>query len=136
MADPHIITTLRSKRDAIEATILAYQGKLDQARRDLVHVNATLALFASDDPGEVRAYTDTSRLFRRGEMVGLCKAALASHGPQGHGRGRSGAQEGAGLSNRPGPHPAMEAGWARERWIAERGAGVADTEPLSRFDSP
>ncbi len=39
-------------------------------------------MFASDDPGEVRAYTDTSRLFRRGEMVGLCKAALASHGPQ------------------------------------------------------
>ncbi len=62
--------------------ILAYQGKLDQARRDLAHVNATLALFASDDPGEVRAYSDTSRLFRHGEMVKLCKAALASHGPQ------------------------------------------------------
>ncbi len=67
MADPHIITTLQAKRDAIEATILAYQGKLDQARRDLAHVSA---------------YTNTSRLFRRGEMVTLCKAALASHGPQ------------------------------------------------------
>jgi len=82
MADPHIITTLQAKRDSIEAVILAYQSKLDQARRDLAHVNATLALFASDEPGEVRAYTDTSRLFRRGEMVGLCKAALASNGPQ------------------------------------------------------
>jgi len=29
MTDPQVLTTLRSKRDAIEAVILAYQGKLD-----------------------------------------------------------------------------------------------------------
>ncbi len=55
---------------------------MDEARRDLAHVNATLALFENAEPGDVRAYMDTTRLFRRGEMVKLCKAALAEHGPQ------------------------------------------------------
>lgn len=84
MADPQIVHTLTAKRHEIESALKAYEAKAEQCRRDLAHVNATLALFAVGDaePGEVRAYMDTSRLFRRGELSGLCKAALASHGPQ------------------------------------------------------
>ena len=82
MNDPQIIATLKAKRHDIEATIKLYDGKLAHARRDLAHVNATLAIFASDNPGEIRAYTDTSRLFRRGELWDICKELLAEHGPQ------------------------------------------------------
>ena len=78
---PQIVATLTAKRHDIEASIKLYEGKLDQARRDLAHVQATLAIFATDDPGTIRAYTDTSRLFRRGEMWGLCCQALAENGP-------------------------------------------------------
>ena len=82
MHDPQIIATLKAKRHDIEASIKLYDGKLAQAKRDLAHVNATLAIFASTDPGDVRAYTDTSRLFRRGELWTLCLASLKEHGPQ------------------------------------------------------
>lgn len=85
MAEPQVITTLREKRNHIEQSLKAYEAKAEQCRRDLAHVNATLALFAADrdsDPAEVRSYMDTSRLFRRGDLSGLCKAALASHGSQ------------------------------------------------------
>ncbi len=78
---PQIVATLKAKRHDIEASVKAYEAKLAQARRDLAHVQATLALFATDDPGTIRAYTDTSRLFNRGEMWGLCCKALAEHGP-------------------------------------------------------
>ncbi len=78
---PQIVATLKAKRHDIEASVKAYESKLAQARRDLAHVQATLALFATDDPGTIRAYTDTSRLFNRGEVWGLCCKALAEHGP-------------------------------------------------------
>ena len=79
---PQIIHTLKEKRHDIEASIKVYEAKLDQARRDLAHVNATLAIFATSDPGDMRAYTDTCRLFRRGELWTLCLAALKEHGSQ------------------------------------------------------
>ncbi len=82
MNDPQIIATLKAKRHDIEATIKLYDGKLAQARRDLAHVNATLAIFASDNPGEIRAYTDTSRLFRRGELWDLCKGCSPNTAPR------------------------------------------------------
>ncbi|RYC31884.1 hypothetical protein D3273_10625 [Lichenibacterium minor] len=78
---PQIVATLKAKRHDIEASVKAYEAKLAQARRDLAHVQATLALFATDDPGTIRAYTDTSRLFNRGEVWGLCCQALAERGP-------------------------------------------------------
>ncbi len=82
MTETHILSGLKAKRHDVEASIKAYDAKLQQARRDLAHVNATLALFASDEPGTIRAYTDTSRLFNRGELWGLCQAMLTEHGPQ------------------------------------------------------
>ena len=82
MAEPHIVTTLRSKRDDIEKAIVGYEKALAAARLDLAHVNATLAIFEStEQPSDVKAYMDTSRLFPRGEIVRLCRAALAAEGP-------------------------------------------------------
>ena len=79
MAEIRTVTTLQTKRDEIRATIQAYEHKLAQARVDLAHITATIALFeASGDPASMPRYVDVHRLFRRGEPVELCKAALAS----------------------------------------------------------
>ena len=72
------MTTLRTKRDAIAAAIENYEKRLDQARADLAHVNAVITLFEVNDDAEmVRPYTDIHRLYKRGEIIALCKEALA-----------------------------------------------------------
>ncbi|HVV94480.1 MAG TPA: hypothetical protein VHD15_13790 [Hyphomicrobiales bacterium] len=82
MAEPHVLTSLRKKRADIEDLIATLDKRLALARRDLAHVSATIKLFeAPAAPGDVRSYTDLHRLFRRGEIVTLCKAALAAEGP-------------------------------------------------------
>jgi len=82
MADSHLVSTLRNKRDDIERIIAAYQKKIERARRDLANVNATLRLFeAPEGRTQFPVYMDTLRLFRRGEIVIICKAALAKEGP-------------------------------------------------------
>jgi hypothetical protein len=81
MADPHIVTTLRRKRDDIEIVIIAYRAKIEEAERDLSAVAATLRLFELN--GEVEqfpAYLALGRYFKRGEIVGICKTALAAEG--------------------------------------------------------
>ena len=80
--DTNLITTLRNKRDAIERTIVAYESKLDQARRDLVHLSATLAMFeASGDDRQVASFLDTHRLLKRGEMIALVRLELSKGEP-------------------------------------------------------
>jgi len=82
MTEIRTVTTLIAKRDEIEAAITNYERGLEQARADLSHVNACIAIFeACDDPSGTRAYVDFHRLFARGEMMRLCKEALAS-GPK------------------------------------------------------
>ena len=80
--DANILKTLRSKRDAIEGVIALYESKIKAARIDLSNVNATMRLFSGPE-GRTKfpPYLDTLRLFRRGEIVSICKAALASEGP-------------------------------------------------------
>ena len=80
MTEPQVVTTLRRKRDEIERAIAGYEKKLAKARRDLAHVNATLRLFKLGQPGEAPPYVDLHRLFRRGEMATIAKAALAAEG--------------------------------------------------------
>ena len=81
MSDPNIVKTLRSKRDAIEGAIALYEKKVETSKRDLSHVNATLAMFeAPEGRSQFPVYMDTLRLFRRGEIVTICKAALAQKG--------------------------------------------------------
>lgn len=80
--DPNIIRTLERKRDQIEQTIALYEKKIEAAKVDLAHVNATLRMFeAPEGRSQYPVYMDTLRLFKRGEIVRICKAALAEEGP-------------------------------------------------------
>lgn len=47
MADPQIVNTFRTKRNELESIIKAYEGKIEAAQHDLMHVNAMLRLFES-----------------------------------------------------------------------------------------
>jgi hypothetical protein len=79
MADPHVLTTLRAKRDQMEAAIRAYEKKVEALRRDLSHVNATLRLFELNGEHEVfPVHMDLNRLFKRGEVFAICRQALES----------------------------------------------------------
>lgn len=82
MAEIRTVTTLRSKRAEIIASIANYEKKLAQARADLAHITAAIAIFeASGDIEEIPPYVDIHRCFKRGEAITLCKEALAAHGP-------------------------------------------------------
>ncbi len=73
---------LRSKRDEIEGAVVAYEKRFIEARANLAHVTATLRMFElTDDPASLPAYVDVGRLFKRGEVVSICFAALAQEGP-------------------------------------------------------
>jgi hypothetical protein len=82
VSEPQLVVTLKRKRQEIESTIAAYQKKIDAARRDLAHVNATLRMFENpQERTQFPVYMDTLRLFQRGEIVTICKVALAKEGP-------------------------------------------------------
>jgi hypothetical protein len=82
MAEIRTVTTLRSKKAEILASIGQYEKRIAQARADLSHVNACIALFeVTGDLGALSPYVDTHRLFARGELMKLCKECLAS-GPR------------------------------------------------------
>jgi hypothetical protein len=82
MTDPQVLTTLRRKQAEIEGAIVAYEKKAEEARRDLAAINAAIRLFAVEgEAGSVTGYMDIYRLFKRGEQMAICKAALASEGP-------------------------------------------------------
>ena len=79
MAEIRTVTTLRSKRAEIIASIANYEKRLAQARADLAHITAAITIFeASGDVEEIPPYVDIHRCFRRGEAINLCKEALAS----------------------------------------------------------
>src|SRR5712671_5999592 len=78
MAEPQIVNTLRSKRDELERIISSYETAVTAARRDLMHVNATLELFERDGaPNAYPSRMSIVRMFKRGELFALCKTALA-----------------------------------------------------------
>jgi hypothetical protein len=51
MAEIRTVTMLRWKREEIRRAILAYQEKLDQAKADLAHVSAAIAIFEGGGEG-------------------------------------------------------------------------------------
>jgi len=82
MAEIRTVTTLRTKRAEIESAIGAYEAKLAQARADLSHITAAIAIFdASGSPENLRAYVDTHRIWKRGDLMRLCMGFLESEGP-------------------------------------------------------
>ena len=79
MAEPHIISTLHRKRDEMEAAIRAYEKKVEALRRDLSHIHATLRMFELNGEHEVfPVHMDLTRIFKRGEVMTICKEALAT----------------------------------------------------------
>lgn len=82
MADPQVLTTLRRKRSEVEGFIAKLERQIDTAKRDLSAINATIRIFeVNGEPSEFPAYVEIHRLFKRGEMTAICKAALAQEGP-------------------------------------------------------
>lgn len=78
MADPQVLNTLHTKREAIETYIADMERKIEEARSDLAHVLATIRLFAGE--GErVTAYMNLTRLFPRNELPRLAREALEAH---------------------------------------------------------
>lgn len=78
MAEPQIVSTLRSKRDELERIINSYEMAATAARRDVAHVNATLELFERNGaPDAYPSRMSIARMFKRGEIFTLSKAALA-----------------------------------------------------------
>lgn len=82
MADPQVLTTLRRKRSEVEGFIAKLEKQIDTAKRDLSAINATIRIFeVNGEPSEFPAYVEIHRLFKRGEMTAICRAALAQEGP-------------------------------------------------------
>lgn len=82
MAEIRTVTTLRNKRAEIESAIGNYEARLKQARADLAHITAAIAIFeASGDREAMTAYVDIHRIWKRGELMRLCRGFLASEGP-------------------------------------------------------
>jgi hypothetical protein len=62
MAEIRTVTTLRSKAAEIQRSIVGYEQRLAQARADLSHVTAAIAIFeASGDREAMGAYVDIHR---------------------------------------------------------------------------
>jgi hypothetical protein len=77
MADSRTAETLRNKRDEIAQSIDDYEARLAQAKADLAHIDAAIAIFATSDGAKpVRPYVDIRRLFKRGEMAAISREAL------------------------------------------------------------
>ncbi|WP_421952905.1 hypothetical protein [Pelagibacterium sp.] len=76
--DPQVINTLRTKADRIAAHIASMEREIDDARTMLAHVNATIVLFERpDENARHPVLMDINRVFKRGEVVKMCKEALA-----------------------------------------------------------
>jgi hypothetical protein len=82
MAEIRTVTTLRTKRAEIETAIVNYEARLKQARADLAHITAAIAIFeASGDREAMGAYVDIHRIWKRGDLMRLCRGFLESEGP-------------------------------------------------------
>lgn len=76
MSNPQVLNTLNAKRHDIEGYIADMERKIEEARRDLAHVLATIRLFAGEDGERVTAYMNLTRLFPRNELPRLAREAL------------------------------------------------------------
>ncbi len=80
--DPQFVRTLRDKAEALKGIIGKYEKTLDEVRRDLAHVEATIRLFEMGDrTPRFPIHLDSVKLFRAREIGNLCKQALAEQGP-------------------------------------------------------
>ena len=77
MADSRTAETPRKKGGEIARTIDDYGARLAQAKADLAHMDAAIAIFATGDgQNPVRPCLDIHRLFKRGELAAISREAL------------------------------------------------------------
>lgn len=82
MSAPQVVNTLRAKAENLQGYIAKLEADTEQARADLAHVVATIALFEAPGAGEpYPMHYNLDRLFRRREIGELCHKALAD-GPK------------------------------------------------------
>ncbi|MBI3439661.1 MAG: hypothetical protein HY054_13630 [Proteobacteria bacterium] len=82
MAEIRTVTTLTSKREELERAIAGYEKALAQAQIDLSHVIATIKMLEREGAlDDAPRYADVERLFKRGEMIRLCRYALSKESP-------------------------------------------------------
>ncbi|HYD31557.1 MAG TPA: hypothetical protein VEB64_11965, partial [Azospirillaceae bacterium] len=84
MAESHVVSALRAKRDELAGIITALERQIAQARADLTHVDATLRLFAPDltpDTIKPKAVRHRDGVFHMGELPRLILDYLR-HSPE------------------------------------------------------
>jgi hypothetical protein len=82
VAESTTVTTLTRKRKEIERAIAGYEARLKQARLDLAHITAAIAIFeASGSTADMAAYANLKRYWKNGQLLALCKAFLKTEGP-------------------------------------------------------
>ena len=77
MAEPVILSALRTKRINVKRAIKNYEKQLRQAHVDLAHVNAVLAMYENNDgSSKFLTHIGTAGIFQRREMINICLGAL------------------------------------------------------------
>jgi hypothetical protein len=79
MADPHVISALRTKRAEVAGLIDSLERRIAQCRADLVHLDSVLRLYQPErDPTEIRPKRSVhrNRYFASGELARLCLEAF------------------------------------------------------------
>ncbi|MFD1628230.1 hypothetical protein [Azospirillum griseum] len=78
MGEPHVVSALREKRAEISGAILELEKRMAQHRADLVHLDATLRLFAPELESIVPKKPPAARshYFATGELARRCLEAL------------------------------------------------------------
>ena len=82
MPKSHILSTLLRKRAGIEAVIAAHEAKIEAARVDLAAIDRSIRLFDPNaERDDVTAYFELGKLWKRGEIVAVCRDVLQHEGP-------------------------------------------------------
>jgi hypothetical protein len=81
MGKSRTVESLQAKRAEIEWAVQAYGERLHQAKTDLAHVSAALAIFeATGDRKATLAYANFNRIWKPRELTALCLGFLESEG--------------------------------------------------------
>ena len=80
MTEPLILTMLRAKQADVEQHIDGLNARLANARRDLLHLAATIKLFdpAAADDTPALGYHGSTKALKRSELFDRCKTALTA----------------------------------------------------------
>lgn len=85
MAEPLAISVLKTKRAELASYVNHLKSELEQARADIVHIDATLRVFGCDDNPELfpaKRHPAMASLFPAGEIPRIALSMLRAH-PEG-----------------------------------------------------